>query len=178
MVIFQQVFGADRNLLHPRIIALSYPWIGIPMELIRNGGVSIYPFITAHFIRLVVYYFMFQAAQLLMSLMFYDDDIPGIIDMWLFAIVMVAEYFSMVYVRSLKSIQYFPRITLALFLMYHFYMYIHPTGFHSMALWVFFMFELLLMICCVVRFEIPAYACGEVSEECPRCVIFECFYSS
>jgi hypothetical protein len=83
---------------------------------------------------------------------------------------MMAEYFSMVYVRAVKSIQVFPRVTLCLFLLYHFYMYLHPTGFHLMALWVFFLFELLLMLLCVTRFEIPAFAAGEVSAGCPRYV--------
>ena len=168
MCVLYQMFGADRNLLHPRIIALSYPWIGIPMEVIGNAGISTYPFILSHFIRLVVYYFMFQAPQLLMSLLFYDDDIPGVIDMWLFAVVMTAEYFSMVYVRSVKSIQVFPRMTLALFLLYHFYIYLHPTGFHLMALWVFFLFELVLMMFCLTQYEIPAFACGEVTIDSPR----------
>lgn len=140
------------------------------MEVIRNTGVSSIPYIFSHFIRLVVYYFMFQATQLLMSLLFYEDDVPGVMDMWLFAIVMTSEYFSMVYVRSVKSIQVFPRMTLAFFLLYHFYIYLHPTGFHLMGLWVFFLFELVLMLGCIVWFEIPAFQRGEVTLENPRCV--------
>lgn len=76
----------------------------------------------------------------------------------------------MVYVRSVKSIQIFPRVTLSLFLLFHFYMYLHPTGFHLLALWVFFLFELLLMLFCLSQYEIPAFASGEVSEQCPRYV--------
>lgn len=163
-----QMIGGNSNLLHPRIIALSYPWIGVPMEVISRTGVSVYPFVLAHFVRLLVYYFMFQATQLFISLIFYDDDVPGMVNMWLFAIMMTAEYFSMVYVRSVQSIQVFPRATLALFLLYHFYIYVHPTGFHLMALWVFFLFELVLMMFCISQYEVPAYVCGEVSEECPR----------
>lgn len=150
------------------MIALSYPWIGIPMEVIESTGASSYPFLISHFIRLVVYYFMFQATQLLMSLVFYDDNVPGMVDMWLFALVMTSEYYSMVYVRSVKSIHVFPRMTLAFFLLYHFYIYLHPTGFHLLALWVFFVFELLLMLLCVTHFEIPAFERGEVTIDSPR----------
>lgn len=96
-----QLFGADGNLLHPRIISLSYPWIGIPMEIFRDNGVSSVPFLAAHFTRLVVYYFMFQATQLLMSMLFFDDDVPGIIDMWFVCYCLLAPTILNIYSSTL-----------------------------------------------------------------------------
>jgi hypothetical protein len=46
--------------------------------------------------------------------------------------------------------------------------YIYPTGFHLLALFVFFVAMLLLMLLCVTRFEVEALYKGEVSLEHPR----------
>ena len=74
----------------------------------------------------------------------------------------------MIYVRSLGSIQLFPRASLALFLIYHFYYYSFPFGFHSLALLVMFLFLSALMIHCVRKYEIDAFYRGHVSIDQPR----------
>jgi hypothetical protein len=83
--------------------------------------------------------------------------------------VLRAEYFSLVYVRSVKAIQLFPRLTLALFLVFNFYVLIYPTGFHMLALFVFFLAELTLMVITVTEWEIPACQRGEITLDQPRC---------
>jgi len=60
--------------------------------------------------------------------------------------MMLWEYFSMIYVRSTGSIQLFPRASLALFLIYHFYYFSFPSGFHVLALVTMFFFLLALMV--------------------------------
>ena len=52
----------------------------------------------------------------------------------------------MIYVRSSGSIQLFPRAALALFLIYHFYYFSYPGGFHLLALVVMFFFLLTVMV--------------------------------
>lgn len=70
-----QLFGfAPLNL---RIVAISYPWIGLPLELIRARNQSIVPFIVGHLSRVVVYYFLYQATQLVFAVWFYNRDSPG-----------------------------------------------------------------------------------------------------
>lgn len=93
-----------------------------------------------------------------------------------------AEYFSMIYVRSVLSIRVFPRVTLCLYAVYNLYVYIYPTGFHLLALFVFFVAMLLLMLLCVTRFEVDALYRGEVSSEHPRSVyvytyVYMCVYT-
>lgn len=56
------------------------------------------------------------------------------------------EYYSMIYVRSNNSIRLFPRASLALFLLYHFYLFSSPAGFHLLALLVLFLFLTSLMV--------------------------------
>jgi hypothetical protein len=65
------------------------------------------------------------------------------------------------------------RISLALFLVYHFYLYSQPAGFHLLALLVMFLFLFWLMLFCVRNFELEAYNLGYVSIDQPRA-----FYNS
>ena len=76
----------------------------------------------------------------------------------------------MIYVRSKSSIQIFPRASLALFLVYHFYYYSFPSGFHCLALFVYFLLLVWLMMLSVRKFEISAFSSGEVSFDQPRLV--------
>jgi len=70
-----QLFGfAPLNL---RIVAISYPWIGLPLEVIRSRNQSITPFILGHISRVVIYYFLYQATQLVFAVWFYNRDSPG-----------------------------------------------------------------------------------------------------
>jgi hypothetical protein len=78
------------------------------------------------------------------------------------------EYYSMIYVRSYMSIQIFPRFSLALYLVYHFYLFSQPQGFHLLALLVMFTFLTALMIFCVRKYEYPAYMRGDISMDTPR----------
>ena len=80
------------------------------------------------------------------------------------------EYYVMIYVRSALSIRVFPRASLALFLLYHFYLFSFPSGFHVLALLVLFLFLSYLMVVNVITFEKSAFIRVEVSIEQPRYV--------
>jgi hypothetical protein len=169
-----------------RILAYSYPWIGVPLQMIQarnaaaaaaatangtnpnNNAQSVYPFIIAHFVRVVLYYLLYITAQNVFLKWLY----PGITfiqgQLWLYAIMMIWEYYSMIYVRAVGSIQLFPRTSLAAFLIFHFYYYSYPSGFHILALMVMFFFITYVMIFCVRVFEVKAFRQGLVSIEQPR----------
>jgi hypothetical protein len=73
-----------------------------------------------------------------------------------------------VYLRSALGIQWFPRVALALVLLYHFYLYAHPGGFHLLALLTTFLLLFHAMIYTVRKYELPSFMRGEVSEAAPR----------
>jgi hypothetical protein len=60
--------------------------------------------------------------------------------------MMVWEYYAMIYVRAKGSIRLFPRAALALFLIYHFYYFSFPAGFHVLALVAMFFFLTAVMV--------------------------------
>ena len=75
------------------------------------------------------------------------------------------EYYSMIYVRSNNSIRLFPRASLALFLLYHFYLFSSPAGFHLLALLVLFLFLTSLMVSmyvCINVCDVCTYVCTHV----------------
>lgn len=161
-----QLFGM--HAINLRIISLSYPWIGLPMEILRTRSQPTTPFVLAHISRVVIYYCLYAAAQVAFSSWFYDENAPSQQELWLCAVMMIWEYYSMIYVRASLSIQLFPRASLALFLIYHFYYFSYPSGLHLLALTVMSFFLLFLMIFCVRVFETKAFQRGAVSLDQPR----------
>jgi hypothetical protein len=162
------LFGVQ--IINTRILSLSYPWIGVPMEMLRARNQSTMPFIMSHIFRVVIYYVMYEACQMSFSSWFYDEVRPGQRELWIFSIMMLWEYYSMIYVRSSHSIRLFPRASLAIFLLYHFYIYSHPYGFSLLALLVMFLYLTSLMIYCVRKYEVDAFFRGLVNIDQPRMI--------
>jgi len=162
------LFGVQ--IINTRILSLSYPWIGVPMEMLRARNQSTLPFIMSHIFRVIIYYVMYEACQMSFSSWFYDEARPGQRELWIFSIMMLWEYYSMIYVRSSHSIQLFPRASLSIFLLYHFYIYSHPYGFSLLALLVMFLYLTSLMIYCVRKYEVDAFFRGLVNIDQPRMI--------
>jgi len=156
------------NVINMRLISLSYPWIGLPLEMLQSRGESTMPFLIGHMTRIIVFYTFYEATQFACSIWFYDQSQPGQRELWLFAIMMLWEYYSMIYVRAAGSIVLFPRASMALFLIYHFYLFSYPSGFHLLALLVMLFLLLWLMMFCVRKYEIEAFHRGLVTSDQPR----------
>lgn len=157
------------NALNLRIIAISYPWIGVPMQLIRSRHQAMEPFIIGHFTRAVLYYVLYIAAQNIFIEWFYAfNGVSGEVQLFLYAIVMLWEYFSMIYMRAAFSIMIFPRVTMALFVLFHIYFYSFPSGFHVLALSVMSLLSIALMVHCVRVYETKAYRLGHITIDQPR----------
>lgn len=138
------------------------------MEMLRARNQDTSPFIISHVTRVVVYYAFYEACQLAFSMWFYGQSRPGAREMWIFAIMMLWEYYSMIYVRAASTILLFPRASLALYLILHFYIYSFQFGFHLLAILVMFLYLLSLMIHCVRKYEIDVYYRGIVNIDQPR----------
>ena len=76
----------------------------------------------------------------------------------------------MIYIRSALAISFFPRASFLLFLLYHFYLYSYPSGFHLLALLVLFLSLNWLMMVTMLKLELPAYMRGDVSIDQPRAI--------
>jgi len=156
--------GADE-----RILAMSYPWIGIAHTAIRNR--NIHPqshLIWAHLAKILLYYIMYEACQAAWSVVLYAKSIPESLPVWIYGMAMILEYFSMVFVRSALSAHFFPRICLIYLMTYHLYFYSVPYGFFDVALIPLFSFLVHSMMYTILAFECVCVDRGIISVETPR----------
>ncbi|KAL7473338.1 hypothetical protein ACHAXS_013797 [Conticribra weissflogii] len=156
--------GADE-----RILALSYPWIGHARGSIAQQ--RIHPqshLVWAHIAKIILYYVMYEACQAAWSVVLYAKSIPEALPVWIYGFAMIWEYFSMVFVRSALSVHFFPRATLAYFVLYHTYFYSVPYGYFDVALIPLFLFMAHMMLYTILALEAPNAARGTISVECPR----------
>jgi hypothetical protein len=73
-----------------------------------------------------------------------------------YALVMIWEYFSMIYLRSAAGIHYLPKFTLLYFAFFHVYFYGCPYGFFGLSLLAVYVLVAHAFIATVLRFELPA----------------------
>lgn len=72
-----------------RLLSLSYPWLGVPLQRLRARRKPLTPFIMAHVVRVFVLYIMYEASQLFFAQVLYGKvriqlgwltDRPGNLD--------------------------------------------------------------------------------------------------
>lgn len=59
------------------------------------------------------------------------QSVPAGLEFACFGIMMILEYFSLIFCRSALSIQFFPRAVFLIWMAFHIYFYIVPYGFLS-----------------------------------------------
>ena len=115
------------------------------------------PFIVSHITKVITYYVLYEASQLAYTEWLYPQSTYTGESLWLFAAFLFWEYFSMIYLRAAATIYLFPRVVFLLFLLFHFYYYSFPSGFHMLGITVLVLYLSALMIYCVIQYEVKAY---------------------
>jgi hypothetical protein len=154
--------------LNLRILTDSYPWLGHPVEHLQAVNRSTRSLIFAHLAKAMVFYMMYQACQLAWAAWLYNKSVPNGLLMWIYSLMMLWEYFAMIFIRSRLAINIFPRITLLLFLFFHFYFHSFAYGYFFGVLGVVAILMFANMLYCVHKLEVPALTRGSVSFEHPR----------
>lgn len=155
------------------ILTLSYPWLGLPVEILRARQKPIGPLISAHLVRVIVLYSMYEACQLAWAMWLYNKPVQSGLQLWVYGVVMVWEYFSMIYLRCATALRFLPKLTLLFFCAFHFYFYTYSYAFFDVALLAMFTAMLHSMLYFVHTFELPASTRGEISFEQPRALYTE-----
>mmetsp|Transcript_19258 Transcript_19258/g.56018 ORF Transcript_19258/g.56018 Transcript_19258/m.56018 type:complete len:593 (-) Transcript_19258:17-1795(-) len=154
--------------LDMNILTLSYPWLGVPVEILRRQRKPVAPLIVAHIVRVIVLYSMYEASQIAWGLWMYDKPFPVGMQLEVYALIMIWEYFAMIYLRSAAGIYYLPKFALVYFLGFHFYFYAYPYAYFDVALLVAYLLTMHSLVYGVTHFEVPAASRLEVSFEQPR----------
>ena len=85
----------------------------------RAQGKPVLPFIIAHVSQVLIMYSCYEASQLFWADYLYGKSVPSGLQFQIFGVVMLWEYFSMIFLRSSLGIRFFPRVTLLYILMFH-----------------------------------------------------------
>jgi hypothetical protein len=166
-----QCCGLMRN--GTQILSLSYPWLGLPIERLREQDKSTTSFIVAHVVKVLVVWVAFQACQEAWFTWFYRNSKPDGPAAGVFGLFMFWEYFSMIFIRSAPAIRFYPQMCFFSFMAYHIYIYSTFQGFASAALLPLYSLSVFFMIFVLQHLEIPALNAGLVSLEHPRQIYTE-----
>ena len=148
-----------------RVLTVSYPWLGVPIEALRRRNRSPLPFIMGHIALVVVLYFCYSSSEMAWSAWIYQGTV---LEVWIYGTVLIWEYYALFFVRSEASMSFFPRLTALYFVLFHIYVFSYPGGYVGIAALVNFLFLCHAMVYCVLKLEIPALSRGEISFERPR----------
>lgn len=83
-----------------RVLDHAHPWLGFARTQIQRSGNSISPFICAHLTKLLLIYSMYEACQSTIGVLLYSKKTTTDLPIFIFAINLILEYFSLIYVRS------------------------------------------------------------------------------
>jgi len=96
---------------------------------------------------------------------FFGDQLLAI---YVLTVVWLCEVFSVISMRTLVCMQFFPRVFFAYFALFHIYFFSCPFGFSFLALGTTVLFLCHSFCFFFNRFEIPAFESGIICEGCPR----------
>jgi len=152
-----------------RLLTLSYPWIGGDVEVLEATGQSMGPFVRAHILNVFLTYASYEACQFAWRrwLIGFKPQ-PAGIEIFVFAYVMICEYFMLIFARAPMTLRYLPRLLAMNFVLFLLYAFSVPYGFVStlgVTLWSGSLFWMLYFI---MECELKALRRGTVSVEAPR----------
>lgn len=139
------------------IFYYSYPWIGQPAWSLQSTGRSTWPLIISYLSMLFVFYFMYTCCYLVWTSIIFGHLLPEGIDNSFYTFISFMEFYSLLFVRSKKSVLYFSRISYALIIMFLLYRFNHFYPFVWIAFKVVFFTCFGLMGYGLYKWEKPAY---------------------
>jgi hypothetical protein len=150
------------------VFRVAYPWLGGQVTQLHERNRSVWPLVIAHTSRVIIYWSMYEACQIVWNYWFYAKSVPaGMLD-WMPAIFLTIEYFSMFYVRSAMSMKHYPRLIFVYFMLYNTYFHVTLYGMYMLNMILFGLLSLQTSCWFLYRCEIPAFIKEEISEEVPR----------
>ena len=105
VIITFPLFLLLRNCLRTRVqirhLSGSYPWLGDTIYRLIRSNHSIVPFVAAHLIATMIFYSSYESTQFVWGVWLYGSkSIPSGLPIFVFAIVMIWEYYAILFCRS------------------------------------------------------------------------------
>lgn len=141
-----------------------------PTSRLASGATA--ALVWAHLQQLVLALILYEAmASFAGNLAFMYKSFPSELLLLVWAVFLVAEGFSVVFVRSLLSMTVFPRVHFILFSALYYYWVAWSYPAITAAAVAYLLAVLALAAACLIWFEAPAYGAGRVSATRPRAVL-------
>lgn len=162
------LFRANENTR--MILFFSFPWAGQPAYTLRNSGKGIFSLVLSFFLTLFVFYFMYACTNLLWTPMILGYTYPYGLDEKIFTLFSLFEFYSLIFIRSKKSVLWFPRITALL--LCSLFIYRRNNFYPFMSAYFYFVAFACFgsMILLIALVEKPIFAHEGPSFESPRLV--------
>jgi hypothetical protein len=106
------LFNANEN--NRMILFYSFPWAGQPAFALRNNGKGIGQLVLSFLLMLIVFYFMYACTYLLWTPMIFGNSYPFGLDERVYTMFSLVEFFSLIFLRTKKAINWFPKIVMVL----------------------------------------------------------------
>lgn len=106
------LFNANEN--NRMILFYSFPWAGQPAFALRNENKGIGFLVLSFLLMLIVFYFMYACTYLLWTPMIFGNSYPFGLDERVYTMFSLIEFFSLIFVRCKKTVNWFPKIVLVL----------------------------------------------------------------
>eukprot|EP01112_Ceratiomyxa_fruticulosa_P012716 TRINITY_DN3537_c0_g1_i1.p1 TRINITY_DN3537_c0_g1~~TRINITY_DN3537_c0_g1_i1.p1 ORF type:complete len:492 (-),score=23.87 TRINITY_DN3537_c0_g1_i1:111-1586(-) len=140
IILFSQLRGYNRHNLSVAQLIFSNAFSSLVLVLLTNG------------ILLIIAEFL--------------DDLT--LAFFLYCLYFWCEFFSLISLRTMQSLKYFPRFVCLYFLLYFVYVAVYPHGFHYFALFVLTLGVEALTSYFFFTFEVPGVIDGRITIEHPR----------
>lgn len=152
-----------------RELHAAYPWLGIQLRYLAAAGTAPGSFLGGHITLLCVVYLAYASAVSVWSgaLLGYKSHPSGLWEAISLAFLL-AEWFSLLALRSKWGMLVFPRVFAALWVGWNAYYWAYPYPFSGLAFTLVISLTIALMLATVMLFEAPALRLGLVSIEKPR----------
>lgn len=147
----------ERNEATQLMLFYSFPWIGQSLYALRSSGRRSAGLLLAYFTMFVAFYFMYACCYFVWTLMVFNHILPQGLDDNFFTLLNMLEFFSLIFLRSKRSIAYFPRFIGGAVVMFILYRLNHFYGFLGWAFMALLFWGISLMLFVVGCFEHSAF---------------------
>lgn len=158
--------------IHPEcseIALLSFPWIGEPAYALSRSGKSTFKLIISFLQTLFVLYLMYICTSIAWTFFLFENIYPQYIDEKFYNLMSFIEFFALLFVRTKRSVAYYPRFIAGFLISFLLYRYNYFYGFMNLAYNAMSQFCFMMMCLSILKWEYPSFNNGP-SMESPRLV--------
>eukprot|EP00438_Fugacium_kawagutii_P024422 Skav203303 [mRNA] locus=scaffold2587:14348:16115:- [translate_table: standard] len=113
LALVAQHFGMSNSRMSLNVLARSFPWIGIHVDVLRTGGRRLTPLFRSHVLFLLIQSFAYLSCNLAWRFLVYRKSSPEGFEENIFSLCSMVELFNLIFIRSVQSAGLYPKVVMA-----------------------------------------------------------------